>query len=324
DGSDPSWPRLLPPVGITNIAAISAGCDHSLLLKKDGTIASYGSNAYGQAAPPVGLSGVIALEAHCGYSVALKNDGTVVSWGNWYGNNDIPVGLGNVVAISAGDLHVVARKDDGSLVSWGSYQIPASGYNVQHSPTRTATATFTASRTRTNTNTRTNTPTRTNTRTATPTRSATNTRTATPTRSATNTRTSTITLTPSITQTASRTLTPSVTTVPASNIFTFTPEGLFGWQISNGSTDLGSVPTLTLYRNTTYRFSAQFSSAHTLYLSREWSNAPANLYSDVSGFPVTTGSYVDFTLPLNAPDTLWYICGVHPSMAGQINVLTPP
>jgi len=131
---------------------VSAGGAHSLALKSDGTVYSWGWNAYGQlgigtygtADPyrttPVqvsGLSGVKAVSAGGGFSLALKADGTVWAWGTGGGGqlgdgetngghySSTPVrvsGLTNVTAISAGIDHSLALKSDGTLWAWGENQ----------------------------------------------------------------------------------------------------------------------------------------------------------------------------------------------------------
>jgi alpha-tubulin suppressor-like RCC1 family protein len=89
------------PVQITNlteIVAISTSFNHNLVLRRDGTVWSWGWNFTGQlghsytekedfydCAPPEqvpGLEGVIAVSTGGSHSLALRRDGTVWSWGN--------------------------------------------------------------------------------------------------------------------------------------------------------------------------------------------------------------------------------------------------
>ena len=142
---------LLPIVvpGLNNIVAVSAGENHSLALKSDGTVMAWGLNNYGQLGDgtsenqysPVrvpGLSKIVAVSAGSQHTVALKSNGTVVAWGNndsgQLGDgtrisryNPVAVsGLKGVVAVSAGgrggDLsHTVALKANGKVVVWGSH-----------------------------------------------------------------------------------------------------------------------------------------------------------------------------------------------------------
>jgi len=68
----------------------------------------------GQVTPPPGLSNVVAISAGVNHSLALKNDGTVVAWGNnYYGQISVPGDLTNVVAISAGSYHSLALRRTG-------------------------------------------------------------------------------------------------------------------------------------------------------------------------------------------------------------------
>jgi hypothetical protein len=63
---------------------------------------------------PAGLTNVVAIAAGEGHSLALKADGTVVSWGadSSYGLTNVPAGLTNVVAIAAGVWHSLALVGD--------------------------------------------------------------------------------------------------------------------------------------------------------------------------------------------------------------------
>lgn len=143
DGSEErnnSDPRQL--VGLSNIVNISAGESHSLALRRDGTVWSWGSNRSGNlgngsevefSASPVqvsGLSDIIAIsEGKENFSYALKRDGTVWSWGDnvagklgdgTTSNRNTPVqviGITDAVEISAGFSHALVLKRDGTI--WG-------------------------------------------------------------------------------------------------------------------------------------------------------------------------------------------------------------
>jgi alpha-tubulin suppressor-like RCC1 family protein len=113
---------------LTGIAAISAGYDHVLALRKNGTVAAWGDNTYGQCDVPEGLNHVTEISAGYWHNLALKDDGTVVAWGGKsitslikdYGQFSIPAGLKDVTAISAGEFHNLALTRNGTIVAWGS------------------------------------------------------------------------------------------------------------------------------------------------------------------------------------------------------------
>jgi hypothetical protein len=98
--------------------AISAGGDHSLALKADGSIAGWGRNNNGQAVPPSG-NGFVAISAGGGHSLALKADGNIVGWGHNYSGQSTPPSGNDFVAVSAGWNHSLALKADGSIAGWG-------------------------------------------------------------------------------------------------------------------------------------------------------------------------------------------------------------
>jgi alpha-tubulin suppressor-like RCC1 family protein len=137
-------PSVVP--GASNIVAIAAGNQHSLALKADGTLLSWGLDDSGQLGdgmvgplsnptPSVvlGASNIIAIAAGGFHSLALKSDGTILSWGNGglgqLGNgaatggfNPTPsavIEASNIVAIAAGNQHSLALKADGTILSWG-------------------------------------------------------------------------------------------------------------------------------------------------------------------------------------------------------------
>ena len=134
---------------LTGIVAIAGGIYHSLALRSDGTVWTWGYNYYGaptnsntpvQVLGPGGsgsLTGIVAIAGGSTDSLALKNDGTVWAWGyNEYGElgngtfttSGTPVQvvgpggsgyLTGVVAIAGGSVHSLAVKGDGTVWAWG-------------------------------------------------------------------------------------------------------------------------------------------------------------------------------------------------------------
>ncbi len=157
------------------VVAMSAGQTHSVALCADGTVASWGSNFFGElgnngedhSSIPVSvdqsgaLAGrtVIAVSAGFQYSLALCSDGTVAAWGNnsngELGNNSttsspVPVAVYNngvlagksVIAISAGYFHCLALCSDGTVVAWGDNSDGEFGDNTSDSYSTVPVATY--------------------------------------------------------------------------------------------------------------------------------------------------------------------------------------
>ncbi|HYG34167.1 MAG TPA: hypothetical protein VEC99_05255, partial [Clostridia bacterium] len=116
------------PAGATNIAVVAGGGDHSLALRKDGSILAWGDNSFGQSDVPDGITNVVAIAAGLAHSVALDTNGAVWAWGdNAYGQTNVPAFTTNVpafttnvMAIAAGANHTLALLADGTVCAWGA------------------------------------------------------------------------------------------------------------------------------------------------------------------------------------------------------------
>lgn len=146
---------------------IAAGTQHSLGIKANGTLWSWGRNNYGelglgdttirnvptQVGTDTNWKSISAGEAH---SLAIKNDGTLWSWGlnndGQLGQNDTvqriaPTQVGtdtNYKGVVAGNSHSLALKTDGTLWSWGYNNYGQLGLNdtsIRYIPTKVGTDT---------------------------------------------------------------------------------------------------------------------------------------------------------------------------------------
>ena len=122
-------------------AAVSAGEDHSLALKTDGSLWAWGEGINGQlglgygsgSSKPyrVGWDSWKAVSAGGDNTFAIKADGGLWAWGyNYYGQlglgdkseRNVPTRVGAAndwKIVSAGSYHTLAIKADGSLWAWG-------------------------------------------------------------------------------------------------------------------------------------------------------------------------------------------------------------
>ena len=132
---DNSAGQLDMPIGTSDIVALSAGGDHNLALRANGTVVAWGDNSSGQSDVPASLNNVVALAAGDSHSLALRADGTVIAWGdNSQGETTVPLSATNVVAIAAGPSGSLALRLDGTVVAWGWWgggpHVPPSATNI--------------------------------------------------------------------------------------------------------------------------------------------------------------------------------------------------
>ena len=125
DGSVVGWGRdqagqSTIPDEVSGVTDVDAGYNHNLAIISNGTVVAWGNNDFGQTDVPAGLSNVIAVSAGGSHSLALLSDGTVVGWGNNDNGQATPPGdLSDVIALAAGGFHNLALKSDGTVVAWG-------------------------------------------------------------------------------------------------------------------------------------------------------------------------------------------------------------
>jgi alpha-tubulin suppressor-like RCC1 family protein len=147
EDTDRSVPTRVP--GVSGAAVVAAGSEHSLVLCRDGTLMSCGSNSAGQLGPGdvSGLMelrstfsvvnglpwGVVAVDAGYEHSIAVTLEGAVYTWGSGWatgqgdpGTQQVPNivtggGLGDavVVHVAAGYEHSMALTATGGLWTWG-------------------------------------------------------------------------------------------------------------------------------------------------------------------------------------------------------------
>jgi alpha-tubulin suppressor-like RCC1 family protein len=131
--------------GASEIVAISAGAEHSLALKADGTMLAWGLDVDGQLGdnaqlvdqllpvPVTNATGIVSIVAGINHSLALTSSGNVLAWGSDFGgqlgdnipkvNKSIPVQVNSanqIVAIAGGHFHSLALTLSGTMLAWGS------------------------------------------------------------------------------------------------------------------------------------------------------------------------------------------------------------
>ena len=132
-------------VGMPVLAAantVGAGVDHTVVVKPDGSVWSWGDNTYAQLGdgtltsrtvpgPVNTITDAVAVAVGGWHTLVLRSDGSVWAWG-YNANGQLgdgtltqrtePVavsGLSNVIAIAAGSEHSVALTSGGQVWTWG-------------------------------------------------------------------------------------------------------------------------------------------------------------------------------------------------------------
>ncbi len=134
--SDSRWAK------IESVRSVAAGNSHSLAIKPNGNLWSWGANGAGQLGDGTttdrplparvgGIANVRGVAGGLGHTIAVKEDGTVWTWGSnasgQLGNNtttnrltpaQLP-SISGVTAVAAGFSHSAALRSDGTVLMWG-------------------------------------------------------------------------------------------------------------------------------------------------------------------------------------------------------------
>ncbi|WP_159396975.1 DNRLRE domain-containing protein [Sorangium cellulosum] len=146
DNCDGVVDNSLPGCATAQLAPVTlvGGDSHSLALRSDGTVWTWGGNGVGQLGDGTtslprttpqkvhGMTSVTAVAAGAFHSLAARSDGTVWAWGeNQFGQlgdgSTVPVRttpvqvatLTNVTGVAAGFGHSLAIRSDGTVWAWG-------------------------------------------------------------------------------------------------------------------------------------------------------------------------------------------------------------
>ena len=111
--------------------------------------------------------------------------------------------------------------------------------------------------------------------------------------------------------------------IPADNTPTFavTAPDSGRYQFDGAGTDGDDNATLYLYRGFTYKFAVN-SSGHPFHIqTSSGAYNASNLYTDNVTNPGTQSGTITWTVQMDAPSTLYYVCQYHSAMAGTINIV---
>ena len=119
DGSVACWGpngfgQSTPPAG--EFASISAGDAHTCGVRPNGTVDCRGNNFHGQSTPPA--EEFASVSAGRDHTCGLRTDGTVDCWGEDQEGRATPPAE-EFASISAGGYHTCGVKRDGSVACWG-------------------------------------------------------------------------------------------------------------------------------------------------------------------------------------------------------------
>lgn len=108
---------------------------------------------------------------------------------------------------------------------------------------------------------------------------------------------------------------------PVVRVFSVVPNGTFSAWLIDNTTDYASGsnadPTLVLHKGFTYQFSIN-APGHPFFISD--TPGMGQYTVGITNNGITSGT-ITFTVPMDAPSTLYYYCSVHGAMNGTLTIL---
>lgn len=107
--------------------------------------------------------------------------------------------------------------------------------------------------------------------------------------------------------------------------YTITNSGTNNYVFNGGNFVNANDPTLTLARGGTYTFVMAYTGTHPFYIKSINIVGTNGAYNEgVTNNGALAGQTLTFTVPINAPDILYYRCSSHSGMGGTINIVDNP
>ena len=106
----------------------------------------------------------------------------------------------------------------------------------------------------------------------------------------------------------------------ASVVYEVTNSGASAYIFNGNDLNNESNPDLTLKRGMTYEFDMNTPS-HPFYIKTSQTTGTGDAYTDGVGNNGSVDGKITFTVPMDAPDTLYYICEFHSSMTGTFTII---
>lgn len=125
--------------------------------------------------------------------------------------------------------------------------------------------------------------------------------------------------------TGTLTTTGGVFTAFTGDAYTVGNQGTNNYVLNGGGFTNALDPVLTLARGGTYTFTMVYPGVHPFYIKTAPTIGTADAYnSGVTNNGALTGQTLTFTVPIDAPDILYYRCSLHGSMGNDINIVDNP